>query len=80
MQSNTLAKVRAVLRGYHDGIGLEGGEEEKERQQGKLRALLTALGLQEDITPAAPAAADAAAHPAPPLPDGEAPWQGYTGY
>ena len=62
-----------MLREYHDGIGLEGGEEEKERQQGKLRALLTALGLQEDITPAAPAADADAAHPAPPLPDGEAP-------
>ena len=72
VQSNTLAKVRAVLREYHDGIGLEGGPEEKERQQGKLRSLLTALGMQDDITPtpAAPVPA-AAAPPAPPLPDGE---------
>ena len=72
VQSNTLAKVRAVLREYHDGIGLEGGVEEKERQQGKLRSLLTALGMQDDITPAPAAPApDAAAPPAPPLPDGE---------
>ena len=48
MQSNTMAEVRDVLREVRLTIGSEGDAGERERQQARVKRMLTAMGVSED--------------------------------